>query len=201
VLVAQGRRTEAEKAIADLVRATPSRFPTSVEEVRTAVQSHYLYSIGDFHGLEKAARVNRSPAGKTAQFYALIEQNRLEEATGVYSVDDVKDPLVLLAVSLAWQMAGKTNEAQQWQAPLLKTLHSGGADSLRTAALLEGRAAPTPSVLDDIIFPAPLKAALIANLAMTHPDRRDKLNAAARQLNVERSFPYHLVQRATASTP
>jgi hypothetical protein len=72
---------------------------------------------------------------------------------------------------------------------------------LRTAALLEGRAAPTPSALDDIIFPAPLKAALIANLAMTHPDRRDKLNAAARQLNVERSFPYHLVQRATASTP
>jgi len=201
VLAAQGRRTEAENAIADLARATRSRFPTFAEEARRTVQNHFLYSIGDFAGLEKAARADHSPAGRTALFLALIEQNRLEEATRVYSVDDVKDPLVLLAVSLAWQMAGNTNEAQQWQAPLLKTLHSGGADSLRTAAMLEGRAAPSPSSLADIIVPAPLKAALIADLAVTHPDRRDKLNAAARQLNVERSFPYHLVQRATAGTP
>ena len=40
-----------------------------------------------------------------------------------------------------------------------------------------------------------------ASLALTHPEARDRLNALARKLNVERSFPYHLIKRVTASPP
>jgi tetratricopeptide (TPR) repeat protein len=201
VLVAAGKRKEAEQTIADLVRATRARFPASAEQVQRVVQNHYLYAVGDFAGLEKANRLDKSLTGKVHLFCALLEQNRLEEATTIYSAEKVKEPLFLLALSLTSHLAGKPGEAQQWQAPLLQAFHSSGADGLRAADLLEGKVEPTQSALDAIVLSPTLKAALLADLAATHPDRRKELNAAARQLNVDRSFPYHLIQRATAMTP
>jgi hypothetical protein len=52
--------------------------------------------------------------------------------------------------------------------------------------------------LDDLILPAKPKAIVLAALALKHPTRRAELGAAARRFNVDRTYPYHLIQRITA---
>jgi tetratricopeptide (TPR) repeat protein len=199
LLVAQGKQAEAQRAIGQMERAMPASAAESARQLHAVLWNHYHYSAGDFAALEQAARADRSLEGRTALFYALVEQGRLEEAGKVLSANDLRDPAQLLGASLAWNLAGKTGESNPWQAALLDVLHSGGADSHRAAALLEGKTAPVQWALDDTVFQARFKAGLLALLAQTHPSMRERLNTAARQLNVERVFPYHLVERATGS--
>lgn len=200
VLVAEGKREEAQQVISNVVRIVRFRDAEAAEEIRQGGLNRYYYAVGDFAALEKAARTQHDEAGKTALFSALIEQNRVEEAVKIYPMDKISNPHFLLAVSLAWRVAGKTDEAEKWLAPVLKSFRSGGADSLRAANLLEGKVAPTQSALDDVGLPSQFKAVLIAYLAATHPERRDELNALSQRLMVDRFFPYHLVKRATAGS-
>ncbi len=50
-------------------------------------------------------------------------------------------------------------------------------------------------------MPPAAKAALLANLAFTHPARKNELLAFARRLNVVRLYPYHLIERASKEAP
>jgi tetratricopeptide (TPR) repeat protein len=201
ILVAGGKRKEAEQVISELVRAFRSQSRDSADKVHKIVQAHYLYEIGDFAALETIGRADKSTSGKLALFYALVEQSRLDDATKVFPADQVKSPALILAISLAYRMEGKAKEAEKWQETLLEEFHSGDADGLRAASLIEGKTQVSSAVLEEMEFPSQLKALLLADLAMIYPEKREQLNASARQFNVERSFPYHLVQRATSKTP
>jgi tetratricopeptide (TPR) repeat protein len=201
-LAIEGKRAEGDQVIKEMASALRSRSPDSADEVATIARERYLYALGDFAGLESEARADRRPdTSKTMLFWSLIEQNRLDEAARVCPAGDVKDPTTLLGASLAWRMAGKGSEVDQWQAPLLKEFAAGGGDAARAAAILDGTTPTTEAALDKIKLAPPMKAALLANLAILHPDMRESLNAEARRLNVQPAFPYHLVRKATAVSP
>jgi thioredoxin-like negative regulator of GroEL len=199
VFAAEGKRAEADQLVTSLDRVIRAGHPEAADQIQFITQCRLLYAFGDFAALEEEARKHVSDEGRTPLFFALVEQNRPEEAAKVLPLSTATDPLLWLGGSLAFQLAGKTNGARQWREPAIKVFRTGSEDSMRAADLLEGKLAPTPEVVDELILPAPLKALVLANLASTHPEQRDALSAAARRLNVERAFPYHLVQRAIAS--
>ncbi len=197
VQVAAGQTAEAEETISNSARAFRGRDATTAEAIRRVGMGRYFYAVGDFGALEKLGRAGKDENDKSALFYALIEEGRMDEAMRIYPMDKVVNPAVMISVSLAWRLAGKNDEAQKWQAPAVASLQSGGGDSLRAANLLEGKTAPTPAEVDEVELPPQFKAILLADLAVMHPERRDELAGQSRRLNVDRSFPYHLVNRAT----
>jgi hypothetical protein len=198
-LAAEGKRADGQKAVDDLGRAYQAEAPQSAALIRSAAQYHWLYAVGDFTALEAAGRADsQTTAGKTALFCALIEQNRLDEAAKVLKPAAVKDISTVLGTALAWRLVGRTDKAGVWQEALVKKLRAGDARNRLAADLLEDNAAPSPESLDNLNLAVKSKAALVANLAVMHPEARGQLNALAGRLNVERSFPYHLIQRATS---
>jgi tetratricopeptide (TPR) repeat protein len=198
--VAQGKRAEAEQAIDAFQRAASADNAASAREAVTALRRHLLYALGDFPALEKSATGDRSPGASNNLFYALAEQGRLAEAVKIHPLDepDENDPFHYLAIGIAWRLAGDANEATRWQAHALKLLDEGEADWTRAAGLLRRATVPAQAELDDIILPPNSKAILFAALAQQYPAKRAEFAAAARRLNVSRSYPYHLLQRATA---
>ena len=201
VLAGQGKNKEAKTAVDELVQANKLRYANSASAVENAARAHYLHAIGNLAELEKIERADKAKDNKKMLFYTLIEEGRPEEAAGILTADKIDEPLTLLSASMAWRLAGNSREAEKWQDKLLRKLRSGGADSARTAALLERKFEPTPERLSAISFALPFKAALMADLSLIYPSQRAALAAQARRFNIARAFPYHLVQRATETIP
>jgi tetratricopeptide (TPR) repeat protein len=202
LLAAEGKRDEGIQTINRLVRSYQLTSPDEAEAVRQDLEDAFLYAIGDFHALEQSGQAQKkSRTGKLAVFHALLEQNQLDEAEKTLRPMEDQDPVAMAAMSLGWQLAGKTEAAASWRARLADKLRSTNPQGRRTAGLLESTTAPTVQALADIQESLQLKAVMVACLAQVHPEQRDRLNALARKLNVDRSFPYHLVERATAVSP
>ncbi len=202
VLAAEGKRGEAEQAIADLVRAYVAAAPDNARLVEAVAQRHLLYAVGDFTALENAARLDSKTAGgKLALFRALIEQNKLDDAARVLPASDNMAFEDLLGMTLAFRLAGRTNDARTWQEVMIGDYRSGNTMMRLEANLLDGKAAPTEDALDGLNMSVPMKAVFVANLAVAHPEERERLNAVARTLNVGRNFPHYLIERATAVSP
>jgi Tfp pilus assembly protein PilF len=200
-LLMDHKETDARSAVSDYRRAVAARLGQAGRPLADAMDSELLYMTGDFAALEKMSRQDPSPAGRNHLFTAMIEQNRPLEAAQLIPSNDasVKDPFQLLAMSLAWRVAGNAAEAGKWQDRASALFRSSG-DREHVADLLSGRIEPTAEIVNALGLAMPPKALLLASLAFSHPDRRSELAAAARRLNVERVFPYHLVQRATEDT-
>lgn len=201
ILAAQEKRAEANAAAAELLRAYNGAAPDSVAQVRSEVQTHNLYATGDFEEMERIARRDRSALGRFALFQALVEQNRFDDAAKIMPLKEIKDSEMLIAVSLALRVANKTAEAEEWKAAFIQSLRGKGKDSEHLADCLKGQAEIKLTDLDEVPLNLPYRAALLTEVALTHPQLHDPLIKNARQINVERTFPYHLVQRAIASAP
>ena len=136
-----------------------------------------------------------------AWFQGLLEQGRVAEALKANPADPEdsweESGIYALVVSLAWSLERNTAEAGQWRDRAITALETGNADAWRAAQLLRRDVASTEAELDAVYLAANSKAILLACLSVRHPARRDVLASAARRLNVERGFPYHLLQRAT----
>jgi tetratricopeptide (TPR) repeat protein len=201
-LIAAGKDVEAQKAVQSLTTAAVARYGDDARETCNLVRNRVLYASGDFAGMEKAALTDRSPAGRQALFQARVELGRVAEALQAMPTaenDPEEKPFQLLSVALAWGLAGNAAEAQTWQDRALRALDEGDDDYARAAALLRRATDVPPTDLDGVVITISSKAVLLAFLAQQHPNQRAALAAAARRLNVERTFPYHLIQRATAS--
>jgi hypothetical protein len=205
VLVAAGKTNDAAQTVHTFELAARNRQGDSAADISKHLRRRLLYATGDFAGLEKLAAPDKSPAGQFARFQALIEQGRVAEALKVKAADpnnsDEDKALEGLVVALAWTVQGNAAEAAQWSERTLKALEAISADWARAAELLRSLEPPAQSGLDEIALPAAPKAVLLATLAHRHPARRAELSAAARRFNIGRAFPYHLVQRATATAP
>src|SRR5581483_10260321 len=201
ILAAQGRRAEGEIVISNLVRAYRAEAPNAAPDIQAAAEMDFAYALGDFSELEKTSqRWRTTEIGKIAQFYAMVEQNRLDEATKTLKSLDADDPITLAAMYLASQLAGDKNQAAQWQKALSTALQAGNAKSRRAAGLIEGTIAPTPEAIQHLDESLRFKAIMVACLGAAHPESHEQLNALARKLNVDRVFPYHLINRATSAT-
>jgi len=200
ILMAEGKEAEARQAISAFERAVPSQYKENAREAMTQLRRHLLYLVGDFAGLEKDARVDRSAAGRIALFEGIIEQGRVAEAVEIQLPNEAEpeDPFHALTIALAYKAAGRAPEADEWRERALKGFEQGNGDYLRTAYLLRREAEPSQAELDDLILPPKPKAIFLAALAQKYPGKRAELAAAARRFNIDRDYPYHLIQRVTA---
>jgi tetratricopeptide (TPR) repeat protein len=200
-LLMDHKEADAHTAASDYRRAVMLHYGQTGRTLADAVDYELLYMLGDFASLEKTSCQDPSPRGRNNLFAALIEQNRPQEAAQLIPLADasVKDPFQLLAMSLAWRVAGNSAEAEKCQDRASALFRSSG-DREHVADLLSGAIEPTAQVVNALALAVPPKALLLATLSFSNPVHRSELAAAARRLNVERVFPYRLVQRATEDT-
>ncbi len=181
----------AARAVASEFSKTVSPYGKDGRLLADMLDFELLYMTGDFAAIEKAARNDPSPAGRNHLLVALIEEGHPAAAAEIHPLADpsVIDPYQPLEMSIAWALAGDSDEAAKWQKRAAEMFRKSGDRNQAAADLLEGRAEPTPANIGALLIAAPLKATLRADLALTHPERREELAAAARRLNVLRPFP------------
>lgn len=205
VLVAAGKAKEAEQSVTAFELTTRRRHGDSSGDISKHVRWRLLYATSDFAGLERHTARDNSSAGQFARFQALIEQGRIAEAlkarSGSPKAATAIDSFDALIVALAWTLQGNAPQAAQWHERALKGQEDLPVEWARAVELLRRSSPPAQSELDELVLAANAKALLLATLAFRHPAQRAELSAAARRFNIGRAFPYHLVQRATATTP
>lgn len=164
------------------------------------LRAQALYTLGQFNELARFASAGRTPTDTNAHFWALVELDRLAEATRLHPLDEpgADDPFHFLAVSVAWRRANAP-EADRWLAKALELLAGGDDDGVRAGRLLASRAAPSPVDLDELSLPPAQKSLLLAALAQLHPDARSWMAAQADLLNVGPFYPCHLIRRVVAA--
>jgi hypothetical protein len=162
---------------------------------------YHYYAFGDFSMLEQTARRDATPAGKAALFHSLVEQNKLDEASKLYPLKEVTNPEILIAVSLAYRLNHQAAEAAAWHTAFVRALRQQGGRNVSLAALLDADTIPSVTELEQIRISLPGRAALLMDLALTHPELRDQLTQIARLINLDHTFPYFLVQRALGDKP
>jgi Arc/MetJ family transcription regulator len=199
VLVAEGKRSDAQQIATGFGRAARAQYKENAREAIDLLDRHLLYVTGDFAALEKHARGDGSLAGHVALFHALMEQGRTSEAVKIRLEEpgEGEEPFHLLTIALAYADAGNEAEAVIWRGRALKALEDGETDYAQAATLLRREAPPTQAELDDLVLPAKLKAIVLAALGQKRSNMGAALRAAARRFNVERDYPYHLIQRVT----
>jgi Flp pilus assembly protein TadD len=203
-LVALGRRDQVMDACNAFERACGVKYGADGNSVANAVRCHALYALGDFAGLEKAAAAEKVLVAGTVLIQAMIEQGRLADVVkALLPEEDDEDyrPVLALGLSVAFRQAGDTAAADRWLEQARKRLAAGNEDSAAAATFLGRAAAPPLAEAQSIVLPPQQKAVYLAALIVKHPEARADLAPLARRLNVELSFPHHLVQRATTTSP
>jgi tetratricopeptide (TPR) repeat protein len=197
-LAAQNRPDEALKAAGEYAARCRNHPEPEYRAAQNGVRYRALYVTGDFAGLEAAAQADATEAGPPMRLVALLEQDRLAEAGALLETNRSPGALVCWSAALAHRKGGNEAAARLWQARALEQMRDGKENA---AAVAQRLAAGEPlSVADakELTLAPQLKAVVLATLALQSPQEQAGLTALARELNVERDFPYHLVQRATA---
>jgi len=204
VLAAAGKTNELTQAVNAYERACLARYQNESRELTKFFRRLVLYMTGDFAGLEAHTVGDNTPGARLARFQALIEQGRIDEAlkSRPPPSDEVPSEAAHngLIMVLAWTAQGYPSKASEWIEQSAKAMEAAHSDWERTLALLRRPGPPTDAELNELTLPPASKAVLLALLGQRYPGRRAELFAAARQFNVEREFPYHLVRRATTTT-
>jgi tetratricopeptide (TPR) repeat protein len=199
-LAGQGRRKEALDSVSAFERDWINRLDASGRTAMNTLRLHALYAVGDFAGLEKAASGDASPAGRQALAQALVEQGRLSEALKLPLPEASEEKLLLLlGFAAACHQADDISGANEWRALAAKSMAAGTRDFARASALLGQTTAPAKEDVDALIMPPRLKAIVLTILAQLHPEAKAEFSTAARLFNIEREFPFHLVERVTAA--
>jgi hypothetical protein len=139
--------------------------------------------------------------GRSQLFHALLEQGKIPEAEKVHAMEgrDEQGTLELLTFSLGSRLAGDAARAKRSLDLALKGLQEGPPDYKAAGELLASGDAPTEAQVSALSIPPQSKAILAAVLRFQHPEQSARFAEIARRLNVERVFPYHLIQRSVAS--
>lgn len=194
-LAAQGKREEALQCCQQFDEACNAKYGAEGSAMANALRCHVLYALGDFAELEKRA------VSPVMRCQAMLEQGRLSEALKAMPAKSKDDEEYqsnwALALAVACREAGQPAEAAQWLRTAHDVLAQGNDDSVQAAALLHRATAPTLVEAQQLTIEPQLKAVLLAAIVQQHPEARASLSPLARSLNVERTFPYHLVQRVT----
>lgn len=160
---------------------------------------HALYATGDFAALERASSGKDSREEKLSLAHSLIEQGRLAEAARTLPIPDSADGGQLaegLALSVAWRRSGDATQADRWLARACGVLAQGNEESIQASRWLEEGAYPSLASAQDLVLDPQLKALVLLAATSRHRETLAGLAPLIRQLNVERSFPYHLVNRS-----
>jgi tetratricopeptide (TPR) repeat protein len=199
VLGAQNRREEVASLCSQFDRVASAQYRQQARSLTTLVRNRGYYAVGDFVSLQKAAAQQTTPTARTLEAEALIEQGRVNDAIKLISEPDQESDRTMmgLAVALAFRQAGDDRSASQWEIASSRLLANGDEDYQQVAAIFERVAPPSIKEIQDLVVMPQLKSVLLANLAFKYPDHRREFTALSRKLNVDGSFPHHLIQRAT----
>lgn len=199
-LISQGNRDAILKEIADCERRWGTRRAFRGQDPMQVLKCYVYYSLGDFAALEKIVTNDRTPEGRQALAWALIEQGRLDEALKLAPTENDADekPWHELALSIACGSAGKNDLATDWRNRSLKAMAESNEDVLHAAGFLSRPEPPSDADIDSMLLPPRAKSMLLAALAQKYPQAAARLLPLARKFNVDRSFPYHLLNRITA---
>ena len=205
VLLAQNQPEAAEALVVDYARHARAALEQAADPFVSSLQAQLAYAAGNFErALTNATKLNEDLA-RLHRIRILAESGRAKEAAPLLEAgkEGFPDPFDTLAFSLACAQAGETALAGTWRTRALSELAEGRADATIAAEMLQReQPAPLAEVLD-LSIGARHKAILLVALAEHSSTDATALRALARQLNVTREFPYHLVNQlaATAATP
>jgi len=167
-------------------------------------QRFTLYGLGDFAELEKSAATDKSIEGKQMLAIVLIEQGRLEEALklSVVEEDAEEKPWHLAEMAIACRSAGQEAQANEWLDKAIKAMEGGNEDLAHAAIFLSRATPPTESELEGG------RPAAEGQSHVPSPSYGQKFprggprnfSRSPARFNLERSFPYHLVNRVTAAS-
>lgn len=198
-LAAQNRPDEVLAVCESFKRACEAKFKEKSKPVVDAVRAHALYVAGDFEALEK---FDPAKPPRAARFQALVEQGRIADAEkALPNNDEDEKPVTLLALAVAGRLAGDSVADAKWLEKAKESLSNGNEDNVLASKLLRKADAPSINELKSVAARPSLKALLLVELAARHPQAQAEYTELARRLNVERSFPYHLIRKATAASP
>jgi len=205
-LVGQNKRTEVNQAGNAFANACNLKYGAQGSSLANAIRFHALYALGDFAELQKAVAAEKPGIAHRIRLQAMIEQGLVAEAAkGFASRQDDEEEgyrsLVALTLALAFSETGDKTEAARWLKQAQSSLENGSQEEVMAAQALGSFKAPTLADAQTLMVPPQLKAALLAAIILQHPEARAELATLARKLNVERVFPYHLIQRVTADRP
>ena len=195
VLAAEGRTDEGRQALADWENRLPAdqRSP----ELMLAVRQSILYVLGDFAALQQMDARQAAESNPQIRFHVLVTAGRPEEVVKDAQLKKYLEyPWNALAVSVLFHLSGNRAEADAWREKACAGLERLDADGKRAAAMLRGSQAPSLQELQDIVLRAEEKALFAAALAIRFPQQKSAFAALAGRLNVSRSAPYYLVQKA-----
>jgi tetratricopeptide (TPR) repeat protein len=205
VLLAQSRSAEAAKIVAGAQQQAQAMQAQDAGALSgfQALNWEYCYAAGDFTKLEQSATKNSSlPGARNTLFVALLEQGKIAEALRATPLDKPKvdDAGTLLTVVLVYLAAHDNQQAQVWLKRAVDLMRTGSPDMARAAALFGDDAVLTPESIRAVELDWKVKSLVLTTLGMLHPEKRQEFFAAARRLNVDLSYPYHLVRRLTTET-
>jgi tetratricopeptide (TPR) repeat protein len=202
VFAAEGKTNEARRLVGDYERLATARFKQEAGETIRTARRHLLYSIGDFAGLEQAVTRDTTLDGRWSLYHALIESGRVAEAVKVFPLNDPKvtEPWHFLTTSIAWQAAGNAPQAALWRARAIELFAAGRREWRPVGDVLRSTNPIAVDELMDLPIPPKTKAILLVALAQRFPAQAPEYLAKVRLLNVERSFPYHLLTRLSLSS-
>jgi tetratricopeptide (TPR) repeat protein len=197
VLAAAGKNEAAMKACEAFEKAVADSNQNPGIGFRTRV----LYSIGDFEALAKLTASEQSEGAQTGYFEAMVEQGKLNEALSVSPIDapESRNPFHFIALSIALKAASDEEKAAACMKRAIDLL-GFRPDYARMAEFLKQ---PGPVRLMDVLdvpLTPKFKAIVMVALAQKYPLLGKDFLAAARRLNVDRSYPYHMLNRLTSVT-
>jgi tetratricopeptide (TPR) repeat protein len=194
-LAASGRESEIEPALKTWLARLPVQLQGQV--------SAHLLALGLYHAgkLEECVKFcQNSPIVKSSpsHFHALIALGRMGEASDEQVFGKLmSDPMNLLALSVGFQLEGKTQDATAWRAKALDLLEKlNDADTAKAAKFLS---TSEPVAIEDVLhvhLATENKALVLTSLAERFPARRESYLAEASKFNIRRKPPYPLVRRA-----
>jgi len=200
VLLARNQPEAADAVVADYARHARVALGQAANEVVASLRARLAYAAGDFEiALTNAATLN-ADASRFHRVRVLAEAGRPQEAAQLIEAGKggFPDPFDALAFSLACARAGETVLAETWRAWALTHLAEGRADSAIAAEFLQRSQPVSLAEALDLSLTARHRAVLLVALAERSPTDAAALRALARQLNVSREFPYHLVNQLAA---
>ena len=181
--------------------AWQNRLPMEVRgQVGTTFRVMGLYGSGKLPECVELCRRSSAADDHFFRLHSLLALKRVKEAAGDAAfAKRFEDPWDLLAVSLAWQLEGREQEAASWRERGLAKLDTMGPDARRVTAILRAGQPPSLEEIGHIILGPRRLAMVCALLAERFAAKRAEYLAAAARYNVRRVPPYQLVRVAIES--
>jgi tetratricopeptide (TPR) repeat protein len=195
LLASQNKTNEADLEITAIVSRFSKNSPQSAGKMLVPLQRIVAYSSGNFEQLQ-----NLSANDPVQLHISLVEQNKLAEAEANLPKTFVSenDPYAPLVFSLAWNLAGNSSKAGEWASRGTSLLEHGSKDERAIYRVLRKAQPPTDAELFALTISPRERAIIAALLYFQHPSEASRFAKWVQRFNIDRAYPYHLLNRVAA---